>query len=165
MVIPTKGGVSLLTHILVFSVPYHPGYLVRCTTPPWNHPLWCDDLRLSGAYMCFPTQRILFCFPEPYFLSKNHIIFVGLFIKICNTPPCSLKYYCNIWLYSTLTEAESNGKFPPPEPAPGWEKHKVPWIPFVSQLLSIQITIGCGTWSTDFSLWVGKETYLHLGLF
>ena len=31
------------TYLGIFSVPDHPGYLVRWTTPPWDHPLWCDD--------------------------------------------------------------------------------------------------------------------------
>ena len=51
----------------IISVPDHPGYLIIWTTPSWDHPLWRDDLHLSGAYVCFPTQGRLFCFPKPYF--------------------------------------------------------------------------------------------------
>ena len=40
----------------IISVPDHPGYLIRWTTPPWAHPLWCDDMHLSGTYEFFPTQ-------------------------------------------------------------------------------------------------------------
>ena len=96
-------------HISWVFLPDHPGYLVRWVTPAWTHPIWCDDLQLSGTYVCFPTQGRLFCFPKPYFSEQYHTIFVGLFIKIYNTPPCSPKYYCNIWLYSILTEEEFNG--------------------------------------------------------
>ena len=54
------------TDLGIFSVPDHPGYLVRCKTPPWDHPLWCDDLHLYGAYVCFTTQVRLCCLPKPY---------------------------------------------------------------------------------------------------
>ena len=101
------------TNLGIFSVPDHPGYLVRWKTTPWDHTLWCDDLHLFGAYVCLTTQGGLFFFPKPYFKGKQHIIFVGLFIKICNTPPFPPKYNLNLWLYSTLTKAEFNVTFPP----------------------------------------------------
>ena len=64
------------------------------------------------ANMCvFPTQRRLLCLLKTYFPEQDHIIFVGLFTKIFNTLPCYLKYDWNIWLYSTLTEADFNGTF------------------------------------------------------
>ena len=97
------------TYIGIFSVPDLPVYLVIRVTPPLTHPLWYDDLHLSGAYVCFPTQVRLFCLTKPYFSKREHTIFVGLFFKICNTPPCSPKYDCNIWLYSNLTEEYFNG--------------------------------------------------------
>ena len=56
------------TYLGIFSVPDHTGYLVIWTTTPWAHPIWCDDLHLSGAYVCFLTQGGLFYFPKPYFL-------------------------------------------------------------------------------------------------
>ena len=55
------------TYIGFFSVPDHTGYLVRSITPPWENPLCCDDLHLSGAYMFFPTQGRLFYFTKYYF--------------------------------------------------------------------------------------------------
>ena len=39
------------TYLGIFYGPDHPGYLVRWKTPPWAHPLWCNDLHLSGAYV------------------------------------------------------------------------------------------------------------------
>ena len=45
------------TYLSFFSVSDNPGYLVRCTTPPWAYPLWCDDLHFSGAYMCFSPKE------------------------------------------------------------------------------------------------------------
>ena len=54
-------------YLSIFSVPEHPGYLVIMATPPWDHPFWCDDMHLSGSYVCFTTQGRLFCFPKPYF--------------------------------------------------------------------------------------------------
>ena len=59
------------TDIGIFSLPGHPGYILRWTTPPWAHPLWFDDLHLSGAYLCFNTQGELFCFPKPYFFKTR----------------------------------------------------------------------------------------------
>ena len=56
------------TYLGIVSVPDHPGYLVICKNNPWDHPLWCDDLHLSGAYVWFYTQVKLFCLPKPYFL-------------------------------------------------------------------------------------------------
>ena len=32
-----------------------------------------------------------------------------------------------------------------PEPAPGWENHTGPWLPFVSQVSSRMITRGVGS--------------------
>ena len=55
------------TYLGIFSVPDHTGYLVILVTPPWAHPLWCDDLHFSGAYVCFTTQLRLFFFPKHYF--------------------------------------------------------------------------------------------------
>ena len=43
---------------------FHPGYLVRWKTPHWTHPLWCVDMHLSGAYVCFPAQGRLLYFPK-----------------------------------------------------------------------------------------------------
>ena len=100
--------IPLDTYLGIFSVPDHPGCLVRWVTTPWAHPLWCDDMHLSGTYEFFPTQGIIFCFPKPYFSEQEHIIFLGLFIKIYNNPPCTPKYDCNVWLYFTLAEAEFN---------------------------------------------------------
>ena len=48
------------TYLGIVYVPDHTVYLVRLVTPPWSHTLWCDDLYLSDAYMCFPIQVILF---------------------------------------------------------------------------------------------------------
>ena len=55
------------TYLGIVSVPDHPGYLVRRVNPPWKHPLWYNDLHLSGAHVCFPTQGRLFCLTKPYF--------------------------------------------------------------------------------------------------
>ena len=55
----------------IFYVPNHPGYTVRCTTPTWSHPLWCDDLHLSGDMCVFTTQGRLFCFPKPCFFKNK----------------------------------------------------------------------------------------------
>ena len=55
------------TYLSIFSLPDHPGYLVIWATLPWDHPLWCDDLHLSGAYVCFHTQGRLFYLPKTYF--------------------------------------------------------------------------------------------------
>ena len=141
-----------VTYLGIVSIPDHTGCLVRLLNPPWNHPLWYDYLHLSGAYVCFTTQGRLFCFPKSHFSEQEHIIFVGLFTKICNTHICYPKYDCNLWLYSTLTEAEFNGKKLFPETAPGWEKYTVPWLPFLSQVSLKQITRGSGTWYTDYRL-------------
>ena len=74
------------------------------------------------AHMCvFPPKEDSYVFPSLIFKEQEHIIFVRLFIQVCNTPPCYPKYYYNLWLYSTLTEAEFTGTFLSPEPAPGWE--------------------------------------------
>ena len=68
------------------------------------------------AHMCiFPPKEDSSVFPRLVFKEQEHIIFVGLIIKICNNPPCSLKYNCNIWLYSTLMKAEFNVTTPPPQ--------------------------------------------------
>ena len=66
----TNKGYCILpdTYLVIFSVPYHPGYLVIWTTPPRYHPLWSDDLYLSGTNVCFTTQGRIFCFTNPYFL-------------------------------------------------------------------------------------------------
>ena len=62
------------------------------------------------AHLCvFPPKEDSSVCPSIIFSEQEHIIFLGLFIKICNTPPCSPKYYCNIWMYSTLMEAKFNG--------------------------------------------------------
>ena len=58
------------TYFSIVYVPDHPVYIVIWTTPHWDHPIWCDDLHLSGAYVCFPSQGRLFCFPEALFF-KN----------------------------------------------------------------------------------------------
>ena len=50
-----------------FSVPAHPGYLVIVVSPPWNRPIWCDDMYLSGSDMWLPTKGILFCLSNTYF--------------------------------------------------------------------------------------------------
>ena len=39
--------------------------------PIWDHPLWCDHMRLFGAYICLTTQGRLFYLPNTYF--KNNI--------------------------------------------------------------------------------------------
>ena len=49
--------------------------------------------------------------PRLIFSEQDNIIFVGLCIKVFNTPTCYPKYDWNIWLYSTLPEAEFNGTF------------------------------------------------------
>ena len=144
------------TYLCIFSVPDHPGYLLIWVTPPWNYPIWYDVIHLSGVYMCFSTQGRFLCLPKPYFSWQDNIVFVDFFIKIYNAPPCSPKYDCNIWLYSTLIEANFNGKGIP-EPAPGCIKHIDPWLTFVSQVSSRIITIGSGTWTTYYRLWLGKE--------
>ena len=150
------------TYLGIFYLPDHTGYILRRVTPPWTHPIWCDDLHLSGEYVCFPTKGRLFCFPRTYFSEHEHIIFVGLLIQICNTPTCYLKYYCNLWLYSTMTEAEFNGGFffqnqhLAGKNTPFWGKHIGPWIPFLSQVSSMPITRGSVTWSTEYLTRVGK---------
>ena len=58
------------TYIGIVYLPEIPGHLVRIVTPPCTHPLRCDDLHLSGAYVCFTTKGRLFCFPKPYFFWK-----------------------------------------------------------------------------------------------
>ena len=89
-------------YIGIFSVPDHPGYLVRWITPTLTHPIWCNDMHLSGTFVCFTTQGILFYLPNLFFKKQENIIFVWLFINIWNTPPCSPKYDRNIWLYSAV---------------------------------------------------------------
>ena len=64
------------TYLGIVYVPDHPGYLIRGVTTPWTHPLWYDDLHLSGVYVCFPTQVRLLCLSKPYFSEQEHIIFV-----------------------------------------------------------------------------------------
>ena len=97
------------TYLGIFSIPYHPSYIVRRVAPIWNHPLWCYDLHLSGAYVCFPTRVISSVWPIIIFLEQQHIIFVGLFLKICKIFPCYLEYERNIQFYPTLMEADFNG--------------------------------------------------------
>ena len=86
----------------IFSVPAHPGYIVILVAPHWNHPNWCDDLNLSGTYMCFTTLGRIFFLINNYFTEQEHITFAGLFIKICNTLPCSTKDECNLFLEPAL---------------------------------------------------------------
>ena len=97
------------TYLGIISVSDSPGCLVKGVTPSWTHPLWYDDMHLYGVYVCFTTQGNSSVCPSLIFLEQEHIIFVGLFIKIYNTPTCSPKHDCKIWLYSTLIEAEFNG--------------------------------------------------------
>ena len=59
------------TYLGIISVPDHTGYIVRQVPPPWAHPLWYDDMYLSGANVCFYTQVRLFCFTKPYFFQKK----------------------------------------------------------------------------------------------
>ena len=64
---------SLVTYIGIVSVPDHQGYIVRRVTPPRNHPLWYDDLNLSGVYVYFPTQGRLLCLTKPdFFITRAH---------------------------------------------------------------------------------------------
>ena len=79
------------TYIGIIYVPDNTSCLVILVTPSWNHTLWWDDLHLSGVHVCLFTQGRIFCFTNPYFSLHEHIIFVVLFIKICNIPTCSLK--------------------------------------------------------------------------
>ena len=97
------------TYLGIVSIPDSPFYLPIWVNLPWTHSLWCDDIHLSGEYVCFPNQGRLLYFTNTYFSEQEHIIFVELFIKTCNNPPFSPKYDWNIWLYSTLTEAYFNG--------------------------------------------------------
>ena len=69
------------TYLGIVSVPDHPGFLVRLLTTPWTHPICYDDLNLSGAYFCFPTQVRLFYFPKPHFSVLEHIIVIQFFYQ------------------------------------------------------------------------------------
>ena len=63
---PNKGCYLLPdTYLGIFYVPYHTCYIVRQVTTPWNHPLWYDNMHLSGAYVCFTTQGRHFFFTKP----------------------------------------------------------------------------------------------------
>ena len=65
------------------------------------------------ARMCVcPLKEDSYVCPSLIFLEQEHIVFVELLIKICNTPPYSPKDDCNICLYYTLTGAEFNGTKP-----------------------------------------------------
>ena len=94
-------------HISWYCLCTWPSRLYFNTSKSYLEPSY--DLHLSGVYVCFSTKRRLFYFPSLIFPEQDHIIFVGLFIKICNIPSCYQKYECNICLYSVLTEAEFNG--------------------------------------------------------
>ena len=59
--------------------------------------------------MCCTNQGRLLCLPNEFFKEQWHIIFLVLFLKMCNPLPFYPKYECNIWLHFTLTEAEFNG--------------------------------------------------------
>ena len=96
------------TYLGIVSKPSHPGYIVKWVDPPCENPLWCDYIQLSDSYICLTIQERLFCMPSAYFLEQDHIIFVGLFLRIFNLLPCSPKDEFDIWLYSTLKEAEFN---------------------------------------------------------
>ena len=61
-------------------------------------------MHLYGTDVCITTQGRLLYLTKPYFSEQGHIIFIDLFIEVCNPLSCFLKYECNIWLYSTLTE-------------------------------------------------------------
>ena len=54
------------TYLGIFSLPDNTDYLVSCITLPLTHPLCCDDMHLSGAYVCFPTQIRLLCLLKTY---------------------------------------------------------------------------------------------------
>ena len=105
-------------------------YRLSCKTSKCSltHPLWFDNLHLYGAYVCFPTEGRLFCLAKPYFSEQERIMFIGLFIKICNIIFCYPKYSWNIWLYLTLTETEFNGTKRFSEPGTVWEKHIGTWL-------------------------------------
>ena len=47
-------------------------------------------------------------FYQYIFSEQNHMIFIGLFLKICNLFPFVPKDEYNPWLYSMLTESEFN---------------------------------------------------------
>ena len=59
------------TYIGIFSVPDHPGYLVRWTTPPWYHSLSFDDLHLSGSYVFYSPKGDYSVFPNLIFENKS----------------------------------------------------------------------------------------------
>ena len=60
------------------------------------------------AHICvFTTQVRLFYLPN-IFSEQYHIIFIGLFLKICNLLPFGTKYEYNLWLHSMMTESEFN---------------------------------------------------------
>ena len=108
------------TYIVFFSVLYYPGYLVRRVTPSWTHTIWCDDLHLSDAFVCLPTQGRLFYLTKPYFQNKITSYLYACLSKSAIPLPSFPKDDCNIWLCSTLTEAYFNRKILFPEPAHGW---------------------------------------------
>ena len=65
----TNKGCYLLidTYLSIVSLPDHIGYFVRRVAPPWDHTIWCDDLHLYGADVCFNIQGRVFFLPKTYF--------------------------------------------------------------------------------------------------
>ena len=58
------------TYLGFFSVPDNPVYLITLLNNPWTHNIWCDEIQLSGEYVCFPNQGRLLYFPKTYFSEK-----------------------------------------------------------------------------------------------
>ena len=92
-------------YIGIFSVPDHPGYLLRRVPHPWTHPIWYDDLHAYSAYMCF------FSIKEGSSVCPN-LIFWTRAHHLCRLVYQNLQYLSLlttiqlfIWLYYTLTEA------------------------------------------------------------
>ena len=97
-------------------------------------------------------------------MEKQLIIFVGLFINICNKPPSSPKYDQNIWLYYTLTEEEFNLKNNSLEQASGWGKHIGPQLKFLSQVFQGQSQEGMALGPLIIACEQGKK-HTHILVF
>ena len=117
-------------YIGIIDAICHPVYILRGVASLWKHPLWCDDIHLYGTDVCLSTHVRILCISKPYFPEKYHIVFLGLFLIICNNILCSHKYYWNLLLYSMLTEAEFNGGKSLSEPVSIWKTHTCPWLVF-----------------------------------
>ena len=57
------------TYIGIIYVPSHPGYILRGLSPPWNHPLLCNDIHLYGADV-FPHSRKTLISAQVLFLEQ-----------------------------------------------------------------------------------------------